>query len=368
VKNSRLFIALAILVGLGAAVFVTTRSRESKTTLEKPSASLPTIKKEELTQVDITKPGQPTIVLQKQGDKWSMTAPIAAEANTTAVDGALDKLADLKVSGVAATRKENHERLEVDAAHGIRVKAKAGDKQLLDVYVGVSKSGGTLVRVEGQEPVLTVRGSIRYAFDKEPKDFRKREITDLDAAELTGIAFSSSKGNFKFARPATEGAVWAQAAGEKPIAKFDPAQVESLVTTAIDLRAADFAEPSDTPSSTGVDAPSSKVVLTKKDGTNVEVSIGKVHAAGQDSYVRATGSEVIYRLAKYSTDRLAPDAKFFEKVEKPPQAEAPQGMPPGMQMPGMGGPGGPGGGQISPEMMQQIQRQLAAQGQGGGHP
>jgi hypothetical protein len=361
VNNSRLFIALAILVGLGAAAVVTTRSRESRTTLEKPTATLPAIKKEELTELEIAKPGRPTIVLKKQGDKWSLTAPLAAEANMTAVDGALDKLTDLKVAGIAATRKENHERLEVDAAHGIRVKAKGGDKQLLDMYVGASKSSGTLVRVEGQEPVLTVRGSIRYAFDKEPKDFRKREITDLDAAELTAIAFSSSKGSFKFERPATEGAVWTQAKGEKPIAKFDPAQVESLVGTAADLRAADFAEPGEAPSNTGLDAPSAKVALTKKDGTTVEVAIGKQHAAGNDYYARATGSDVVYRLAKYSADRLMPDAKFFEKVEKPPQAAAPEGMPPM----GMGLPGGSGSGQISPEMMQQIQRQLAAQ---GGHP
>lgn len=363
-NKSRLIIALAILLGLGAAVVVTTRSRESKTTLDKPAATLPVVKKEEVTQLEIQKPGQPPIVLQKQADKWTLSAPLSAQADQTAVDNALDKLAELKVSGVAATRKENHARLEVDAEHGLRVRAKAADKPLIDLYIGAGKSGGTLVRAEGQEPVLSVSGSIRYAFDKEVKDFRDREITEVPSADLVGLSLSSSKGTFKFERPANDGAVWAQAKGEKPIAKLDPEQVESLANSAAHLRAVDFAAPGEADATTGLATPDAKVSLTKKDGSVVELSIGKPHSAGQDSFVRVGGKETVFRVAKYSIDRLTPDAKALEKVDKPPQAAGPQGMPPGMEM--MGGPGGPGGGQITPEMMEQIQRQLAAQG--GGHP
>jgi hypothetical protein len=369
VNKSRLLIALAILIGLGAALVVTRRSHESKTSLEKPTASLPTIKKEEVTQLEIQRPQQAAVVLQKQGDKWALSAPFSAEASKDAVDGMLDKLAELKVVGVAATRKENFEHLEVDPAHAIHVQAKAGDKLLADLFVGAAKGGNTMVLVAGEQQVLAARGSLRYAFDKDLKDFRKREITDLEAAELTGVALSSPKGTFKFERPATEGAVWAQvlAKGEKPIAKLDPEHVETLANTAAHLRAADFAATTEADSVTGLASAETKVELTKKDGSKIDVAIGKAHSAGEDYYTKLAGSDVIYRLPKFSAERLMPDAKFFEKSDKPatppPSADPHGGMPMGM-----GGMGGPGGGQLPPEVMKQLQQQMQAQQAHGGHP
>jgi hypothetical protein len=367
VNKSRLIIALAIVIGLGAALVATKRSHESKTSLDKPVATLPTIKKEDVTELAIAKAGQPTIVLQKQGDKWSLTAPLSADVNQSILDGALDKLADLKVASVAATRKENFEKLEVDAAHAVHVTAKAGAKPLADLYLGASKGGNTMVRVEGQDVVLAARGSVRYAFDKELKDFRKREVTDLDAKEITGLALTSGKGTFKFERATTEGAVWTQVLGkgEKPIAKLDPEQVETLANTAAHLRADDFATATETDAETGLATPDTKIGLTKKDGSKVDVAIGKLHASGSDYYAKVSGSDVVYRLPKFSAERLMPDAKFFEKSDKP--AAPPEGANPHGGMPmGMGGPGGAGGG-LPPELMKQLQQQMQAQGAGAPH-
>lgn len=365
-NSSRIFIALAVLVGLGVAVASTLRSREAKTTVEAPSAALKAPKKEDISELSITRPKQPAIVLKKQGDKWRLSAPVDAEASQSSVDAVLDRLAELTVTGVAATKKENQERLEVDPAHGIHVIAVGASKPLLDLYVGAAKSGGTMVRVEGDEKVLSVKGSFRYVFDKEPKEFRKREITELDTAELTAFTVSSDKGSYKFVK---NGEAWAQAPGEKPIAKFDGGQAQTIASTAANLRALDFGAPDESVETTGLNSPKAKVVLTKKDNSTIEVAIGKASAKGDDYYVKTNQSEVVYRLAKFSAERLMPDAKFFEKPPAPPPSAAGAdphgmpGMPPGM----MGGPGGGGQG-ITPEMMEQIKRQMAAQQGGGGHP
>jgi hypothetical protein len=358
VNSSRIFIALAVLVGLGVAVTTTLRSREAKTTVEAPKATLTAPKKDELTELAITRPNQAPITLVKQADKWRMTSPVEAEAGQSAVDAALDRLADLKVTGIAATKKENHARLEVDAAHGTHVVAKGGAKTLLDIFVGQAKSGGTMVRAEGDDQVLIAKGSFRYVFDKEPKEFRKRELTELDSAQLTQVAVSSPKGSYKFVK---NGEAWAQAPGEKKIDKFDPAQAQALASTASNLRAQDFGAPDESTEVTGLGAPQAKVLLTKKDGSVLEVLVGKPTAKGDDYYVKTSEGPVVYKVAKFSAERLMPEAKFFEKQPPPPPAPAGAGgMPPGMGgMPqGMGGPGGQG---ISPEMMEQIQRQIRAQ-------
>lgn len=351
-NKSRIIVAVAILIGLTVAVVTTKRSHEAQTTVEKPQVELPTVKKDEVTAIEIQKPGQPAIVLQKQDKKWKLTAPISADATQSGVDSVLDRLAELEVTGIAATRKENFAKLEVDAEHAIRVKAKAGDKTLSDLHVGASKSGGTMLRIEGQDQVLAAKGTLRYVFDKEPKDFRKHEITEFDPAELTAMTITSAKGTFKFVR---EGEAWAQAKDEKPIAKLDLDRVQSLASSLSNLRAVDFAEPDATEASTGLDAPLSKGTLTKKDGSTIEISVGKPHASGSDQYARVSGDPVIYRITKFSAERFQPDAKFFEKSE--------QGGEP------VAGPAGTTQEErkqmldsLPPEIKAQLEKSLAAQG------
>jgi len=337
-------------------VFMTLRSQNSGDTTEaKPTVTLPKLKKDEITGIEIIKPDKTDLVLTKADNTWNLSAPVAAKADSSAVDSVIEKLTDLEVSDVAATRKENHKRLQVDAETGLHVKVKGGDKVLADLWIGASKTGGTMLRVDGQDVVVAVKGSIRYAFDKEVKMFRDRVVTDIDPKDLSGIAIESAKGKFKFDKPEEK---WVQPKGEKPIEHFSDSKVQSVVSTAARLRASDFAPASESVEAAGFNAPTAKVTLFKKDGSNVVVEVGK-EVAGSDYFLRVVGNPVVYRISKYTGDRLMPELKAFQEEEKKPgdQAAAPPGMPPGM--------GGPGGGQIPPELMQQLQQQMAAQ---GGHP
>lgn len=350
-NKSRLLFAIAALIGLSVAVALTKRSHQAETTLERPTASLPKLKKEDLTEIAITRPDKPTVVLKKQGEKWRVSEPVDDRAAPTAVDGIVEKLAELAVTSVAATKKENHERLEVDDKHATRVVAKNGDKVLLDLHVGAAKSGGTMVRVAGSDEVLALKGSIRYLFDRELKDFRDRDVTDIDNKEIKRVAIASNKGSFVFEREGE--APWAQAKGEKPIPNFDPSKVISFLNTAAHLYASDFAEPKDDDAVTGLAAPQSKVTLTKNDGSTVELAVGNKHAGGQDYYLRASTNPVVFRISNFNAERLIADAKLFEKDPTPPPAQAgepPKGMPVGA------------GGQIPEDLMKQLQQQMQAQG------
>jgi hypothetical protein len=356
--NARLLIAVVVLVGLGAAVFATLRSHDGSTEVATAAPTLPKLKKEDITAIEIAKPDKTTIALAKQGEAWALTAPVAAKADQSAVDSVVEKLSELEVSGVAASRKENHKLLSVDAETGIRVKAKGqGDKVLLDLWVGEAKSGGTMVRVEGKDEVLATKGSIRYAFDKEVRLFRDRVITDLEPKDLTAVSIESAKGKFKFEKPADK---WQQVKGEKAIEKFGEAKVSSLVSSAAKLRAADFADPSENDDhAMGFDAPTSTVVLTGKDGKETTLLIGREHGNAREYYLRVVGNPVNYRISKFTAERFMPEAKAFQEEEKKPGAEAPPGMP------GMGGPQAMGGEQqIPPEILKQLQQQMGQ----GGHP
>ncbi len=356
-KNNRLLIALVVLLGVGTLAVMASRSRLAATTIETPSETLPKLKKDDLTEIEIAAPGKPPLTLVKQGGTWGLTQPVAAKADTSSVDAVLDKLTSVEITGVAATRKENHARLQVDPATGIHVKAKAGSKVVLDVFVGASKGGSTMLRLDGKETVLAARGSLRYAFDKEVKQFRDRVITDIEGAELTAMTIESAKGTFRFDKADK---TWAQAAKEKPIAEFSDAKVDSVASMLAGLRAADFADPGTTAESAGLTAPTAKATLTQKTGATTLIELGKLHENQNEYYVRATGKDVIFRVSKFFAERMLADATSFvaDKKEAAKENEGPDL--------GAMAPGGEGaGGELSPEMMEQIKRQLANQ---GGHP
>lgn len=363
-NKSRLLIALVVLAGLAVAVVLTTRSHESQTKLEKPTATLPKVEKDKVTALEILRSGKPALVLQKQNDKWRITAPVQADADKSAVETATEKLAGLEPTGVAATKKENYKRLGLDDEHGIRVKAKEGDKEVADLWIGAAKSGGTMVRAEGSDTVLVTKGSYRYVFEQDVKDFRNRDVTDFDAKELSDIALTSAKGTFKFTKETKkegdkEEETWVQAKGEKPLPRYDASKVERLAEALSSLRAVDFATPEETDAVTGLDHPDGRARLVKKDGTILEIAVGKQHKEGSEHFARITGSDVVYRITNFSSERIMADASAFQKAEPKAEPHGATGMPPTMA--GGGPEGMPQG--LPPELMKQIQ-EMQAKGQG----
>lgn len=353
-NNNRLVIAIVVLAVLAGVLASQLRSHQSSSSLEKPKLTLPELKREEITKVEIDNPEKKLkVTLQKQDKDWMLSAPLSAKADSAAAEAVLDKLSDLKVAGDVAKSKDSHARLKVDAAQALHVKAFAGDKLLVDIYLGDTKSTGTMLRKEGEDVVIAAKGSIRYAFDKELKYLRDRTITDADPATFKAAALVSPKGSFKFEKP--EGGKWAQAKGEKPIKDYAESKVDGLVQAFAKLRASDFGEPTATPESTGLASPQATLVLTPKEGADLKIELGQLDPTQTDYFVRASTSDVVFRVSKYTGDRLIADAAAFAEPPKKPgeEANADKGMPVA------------GGGNLPPEILKQLQQQGMM---GGAHP
>ena len=403
--NNRLMVAaVAFLALLGGLIYVVNQradddAPDSEST-EVPE--LPEISRDAITSVTITRPGDgdepETVTLGKVGDVWRVTAPIDADADETAIDTVLDKLSELEVQGIAATNPENHERLEV-ADNGIRVEVKAGDEVIANLIIGAYRSRNTMVRVEGQDTVVTVRGSIKYAFNKELKDWRNRRVANEDPADVVAARFESENGVFEFLRNAES--EWVQAEGAEEIERFGPTKVQSIVSSIARMRAVNFADEGVTREATGLDTPSGTVTLTIRSGSDSDADAegdaeaeaegdaegdaeGEAEASatrtivlrvgapsGEDEngerYLEREGDATVYVVSNYLADRMRPDIEKFQAPEPGSEPEEPPGgMMPGLPglPPGIPGHGGPGGGnpQIPPELMQKIQQQLQQQG------
>jgi len=403
-QQNRLWIGLVALLVVGGAAVWAVRTRTGDTPTTTGAASIEgfphEIERDGIQSLEITRPDESPVRLERGEGGWRVAAPVEARADQTSVDSALDKIAELELESIAARNASHHTDLEVDAAHGIHVIARNGDEVVLDVWIGASRSGNTAVRVEGQDAVGMVDGSIRFAFSRDLKDWRDRSILDLEADDVREVAWVGPNGTFRFSRPmvapAVEGDVDAGGAAPEPvpgdwtiaevsyfsvpapegdagvpaeppvpqttIASFQASKVRTMVSTLSRLRAADFAAASVTTAAAGLTDASPRVTLTMADGQVAALRLGgAVPEATDQFYAMHEGDDTIFVVSRYHSVRLHPTVSEFEASAAPPPSE-PAGAPE-MDLGAMGG-----GGEIPPDIMRQIQQQLQQQGAAGAHP
>ncbi len=358
-KDKRLTIAvtaLAVLLGL-TLVAVTMRKSELAQDA-KPEGKLPSIKEDTLDEIEIRRPeSKPTVRLTKHNGTWTVAAPVTAEADTKAVEMAVEKLTGLSVKGIAATESGSHVILEVDDKHAIRVIAKSKGKPLADLLIGASRGGDTMVRETGKTPVLAIDGPLKWTFNKEVKDWRNRKILEIKPETITEVVYQSKNGNFHLIQKDN---TWSLAPGSKPIKRFSSSQVSTVVSAVANLNASDFASAETTDETAGLaNKPSGTVTLkaTPQEGKAPEefvIRLGKATPEDASLFYLKGRTSLIYLVGKYIADRLTPKASDFQEPEKKEETPDPNAAP----MPA-GAPGG--GAQIPPELLQQLQQQMGQQ-------
>jgi hypothetical protein len=363
-KNRLIVGAVALVALVGLAVWVT-RSETGETSAAKQeddAPALPEIDKDEVDGLEVRRPEGETIkVVKKDDGSWTLTEPVEAVPDESAITTALDKLAGLEVTGVAATKEANHERLEVDAKSGIHVIPMRDGEPITHLIFGAYKGGNTMVRVEGETPVLSVKGSLKYAFNKELKSWRERKIVDVDAKKVSEARFESGESAFHFVRGDDD--EWKLAEDMEEIERFKASKVQSLVSSLARMRAVDFAGPEMTPEKAGLDEATATTTLVVTEGGDEETTDGgaeavegttaaseerivlRLGAATEDDdgkfYLRRDDSDVIFIVSKYLADRVAPDVEKFQEAEEGEEAasaaaptkmptKAPTKLPPGL--------------------------------------
>jgi hypothetical protein len=345
-KNRLAIASLLLVVLVGAAIFqVSSREKEYA-----PKASaeieLPEIDQEKIDQLVIAAPDKPEVTLVKQDEGWALTAPVADDADDNAVESALSKLGELEYTGVAATAAKNHERLEVDEAKGTHLIAKAGDEVLLDAYVGNFRSGNTMLRLQGQDAVAKVRGSIRYAFDKELKGWRDRTITKISTGDVVEVELHNAEADMLFRK---EGDTWTQVKqpGHAMVDDLDESKLKGIVGSAASLNAVDFAAEGTTAEQAGLgEGAATFTMRLSNDAGASEIAYRIGGASDKNYYVQREGDPQIYLISAWLRGRLTANTETLKKPEpqdpsKPregsrqnpivvqPQRVQPGGMPPG---------------------------------------
>ncbi len=330
-KRHRLPIAGALFaVLLGLAVWkLGEHDEESAVVDPEVSSLLPDFVGDEIDRLEIRRPGEEPIVLEKKGSKWRVTSPVQADADESVVSTAIDKLDDLEVMDLAASKAAHHERLGVtdDAAVHVIV-GRDGGKEWGHLLIGSYRGGNTMVRKAGEERVAAVRGSIKYAFNKSLRDWRDRRIVDVQPKRLVFLRFENEHGRFAFERE--PGGSWRLAEGTM-LERFDPDKVADVASSLARMRASDFAPAGVEEAVSGLGEGAARVVLhvapEKKDDKGdggvpagapeeIVLRLGKQVEGKEQFYLRREGRDVVYLVSKYLAERLRPEPSRFQRTEE----------------------------------------------------
>ncbi len=175
---------LLVLIILALSTYLYLRSTD-RTLYEIPE--VPDIAGEDITEIDIIKPGGVTILLSKKDDKWFIK-PQGFPADMETVDLMLPFLKEVTLTALVSEAKD-YNRYDLGDDQKITVKVRTGDKlqRHLDVGKAAPSYRHTFVRLAGDKNVYHAKGNFRGNFDETIDTLRDKTILSFDKKEIREI-------------------------------------------------------------------------------------------------------------------------------------------------------------------------------------
>lgn len=178
----RIAVALAVLVFAWGALAIFRR-----TSGDAPGGiTLPTVTAADLTRIAVRQ-GIDSVVVEQGGGGWRVNGLPAAPAT---VERFLAALNDSASSGeLISESAQSHERLAVDTLQGRRLTLGAGDRTLLDLWIGRRGPDfdGFYVRRAGEERVYLLRGAFAEQTARTVEQWRDLQVVRLQPESIGRI-------------------------------------------------------------------------------------------------------------------------------------------------------------------------------------
>jgi hypothetical protein len=259
-RIGRLVVLLAVVLGLGAYIYFVERHAPTTDELKQKQDKLfPELEQDKITGVVITNP-KGRFELKRENDTWRLIAPLADDANSSAVTGMLSSLANLKAQSTLA-------------AKDVKLSDYGLDKPPITVTVtddkGVSRTlsvgsemplGNTRAAETGKDSVYVIDKYIASDLEKDLSGWRSTQLAQVYANDVASLTIRNGADRVALAQA---GGVWTLT---EPIA--DLADREKADGVLSDLSAAQIKEFVDTPGdlkALGLDPPQLEITAVRKD-------------------------------------------------------------------------------------------------------
>ncbi len=362
-SSKKLYIALVVLVALGAGVYLQQQDEKKDAvahSLSAKGADLPSITVDEATKksidtIEIFRPAKEAeegagggggteakpeqkVVLKKvssggdkaeddkaeddkaEGDKaeddkdeWELVEPLKYQANASNVKSLLDNLEKLKTQETISSSSDTYEKWGVNDEKALHAVFKKGDEVVLDLYVGDSGSRGQMVRIGGKDGVFVAKGYSKYLYDRDVDAWRNKSVFKFKDKDAERISIKNENGEFEFKR---EDNKWLGTLDGKAIERFKGSKVDDMLRAYKSLNASKFGD-GQTEADVGLTEPKATVTIELAGGSQkYELNVGD-NAEGSSRWVKANNLDTIFSISSWSADWATADAsKFQEKDEE----------------------------------------------------
>lgn len=255
---------------------------------------------DDATHVEITTAAE-KIVLErnKEGEGWTLTAPLLQEADMTRIRGLLQAFRK-EVPMDVRVDSGDPKAYGLDASDGIVVEIWTGrDAPEISITIGnVAPGGANFVRLSGDDGVYRARVGGRGRFKLSPADWRNRALIDLTESEIQGISVKPQAGDqLHLIREQTSAVdeLGTPLLGPWRVDGSDEISPEDLIrlATAVGrLRASEIlAEDFDG----GFSPPAAEITVIDNAANEITMAIGTRQAKGS-AFVRVQGAQAVYRV------------------------------------------------------------------------
>ncbi len=322
---NRQALILGGVVATAALSFVAYNNYKAQLEVGKPGATadLPKLSVgDDVDKITIKDGKKDDIVLEKKGDKWELTKPLAALANQDAVKSVVSNLKELKINERVELKIDDKVKKDkhLDADQVLHVVAFKGADKKVDLFMGES-----LLQIDGKpNDIYKAKGMSRYLFAKETKDWRDKEIFKFENDNAIQVAIKNKNGEFSFTK-GDKG--WAGTLKGSTIERFDESKVKDLLLDYKSLSADDFGD-GKPDADTGLDASEGTVTISLKDNAGKYVlNVGKV-SSGDSHYAKKDTGNVTFVVGKSASSWALAAKDKFQKVVADAGADAASKEPP----------------------------------------
>jgi uncharacterized protein DUF4340 len=273
----------------------------NKTTFDFRDKTVLAVNRDNIDALSIDSAGKSTRFAKANGE-WRLSQPIAARADTSAVEGLVSRLSTLQMKSIVAqdVSKTAEYGLDKPAA---TVTIGTGSSQA-SLVVGKSSGEGAMYARDLSRPlVFTIESTLLDDLKKDPAEYRQKDLFDARAFNATKIEVLRNGQIVAFEKQKTKGKdgkeeeKWRQVA---PAAKdVDQGKVDNLISAVTLVRASSFV---DNTAKTGLDKPELAVTVTSDQGKRQEkVTFGR---SGSDAYASRGGEPGAAKIEASALDNI----------------------------------------------------------------
>lgn len=183
-KNTLILLAIFVIL-----LLVFTVSKITDRTTAKASYFI-NVDTTRISKIHIISPDKGEVTLSKASGLWRVVEPIDYAADERNVGQTISKLGSMEIESLVSGRKDQQTTYEVDSS-GTLVELFDGDNKLEAFYLG--KNAPTYrhnyMRKVNSNDIVMVKGSYRYQFSRNLKDWRDKIILELERSDISDMEF-----------------------------------------------------------------------------------------------------------------------------------------------------------------------------------